>query len=439
MSRLSGENGGVSDQSAAVRAGILVTGTEVLAGAVTDRNGPWLSERLGELGVEVTQITTVGDRPEDLERALAAMSAQGVDLVVTSGGLGPTADDLTAEVVGRFAGRELVLDEDMERKIEAVIAKFAKRLRFDPEAARAGNRKQAMVPEGATALDPAGTAPGLVVPADGQVVVVLPGPPRELQEMWPRALETGPVRSVLERTRPFRTMSVRMFGLPESELAQALREIETDTDLSRVEITTCLRGGELVTDIRFTDDTDEVAEALVKGLEERLGKFTYSVEGEAVEHVVARLLGARTLAVAESCTGGLLAARCTEGAGASEWFAGGVVAYTNEAKAELLGVDPKLIEAHGAVSPEVAEAMTDGVLVRFEADAAVSVTGIAGPTGGTESKPVGYVCFCAKLSSGEVLQRDIVLPGDRADIRQRSVVVALHLARFLLEGREPPR
>ena len=422
-----------------VRAGILVTGTEVLAGAVTDRNGPWLSERLGELGVEVTQITTVGDRPEDLERALAAMRDQGVDLVVTSGGLGPTADDLTAEVVGSFAGRELVLDEQMERKIAAIIERFAKRLRFDPEAAREGNRKQAMIPEGATALDPAGTAPGLVVPADGQVVVVLPGPPRELQEMWPRALETGPVKEVLERTEPFKTMSVRMFGIPESELAKSLREIEADTDLSPIEITTCLRGGELVTDIRYTDDTKDIAEALAKGLDERLGRFTYSLEGEPVEHVIARLLGARTMAAAESCTGGLLAARCTEGAGASEWFAGGVVAYTNEAKTELLGVDPKLIEAHGAVSPEVADAMTDGALDRFGADAAVSVTGIAGPTGGTASKPVGYVCFCAKLATGEVLPRDVVLPGSRADIRQRSVVVALHLVRFLLEGREPPR
>ena len=429
----------MSERDAAVRAGILVTGTEVLAGAVTDRNGPWLSERLGELGVEVTQITTVGDRPEDLERALGAMREQGVDLVVTSGGLGPTADDLTAEVVGRFAGRELVLDEEMEGKIEAIIERFAKRLRFDPEAARAGNRKQAMVPEGAIALDPAGTAPGLVVPADGQVVIVLPGPPRELQEMWPRALEAEPVHEVLAQAEPFKTMSVRMFGIPESELAQALREIESDTDLSPVEITTCLRGGELVTDIRYTDDTHDVAEALVKGLDERLGRFTYSTEGEPVEHVLARLLGGRTMAAAESCTGGLIAARCTEGPGASEWFAGGVVAYTNESKADLLGVDPKLIEAHGAVSPEVAEAMADGALSRFEAEAAVAVTGIAGPTGGTDSKPVGYVCFCAKLSSGEMIPRDIVLPGSRGDIRQRATVVALHLVRFLLEGREPPR
>ena len=150
---------------AGVRAGILVTGTEVLSGFITDRNGPWVSERLGELGVEVSQIALVGDRPEDLEAALGAMRDQGMDLIVTTGGLGPTADDLTAEVVGRFAGRELVLDEEMEAKIHAILKEFARRFSFDADALRAANRKQAMVPEGATAIDPAGTAPGLVVPA----------------------------------------------------------------------------------------------------------------------------------------------------------------------------------------------------------------------------------------------------------------------------------
>ena len=422
-----------------VRAGIVVTGTEVLGGFITDRNGPWLSERLTGLGVELVQTTVVGDRPEDMEAVLRSMRDQGIDLVITSGGLGPTADDLTAEVVGRFAGRKLVLDEEMEVKIEKILERFARRMRFDMDALREANRKQAMVPEGAIAIDPAGTAPGLVVPADGQVVVVLPGPPRELQEIWSRALETEPVKEVLERADPYVELQVRMFGIPESELAQSLREIENETDLSALEITTCLRGGELITDIRHREGAETAAEALVKGLDDRLGQFAYSYNGESVENVVARLLGGRMLAVAESCTGGLLAARCTEGAGASEWFAGGVVAYSDEAKVALLGVDQKLLEAHGAVSPEVAEAMADGALDRFEADIACSITGIAGPTGGTESKPVGYVCFCTKLASGEKLARDPVLPGDRADIRQRSTVIALHLARYLLEGREPPR
>jgi nicotinamide-nucleotide amidase len=438
MTRVSERESG--ERGTGVRAGILVTGTEVLSGYVTDRNGPWLSERLADLGVEVEEITVVGDRPEDLEGALRHMRDQGLDLIVTSGGLGPTADDLTAEVVGRFAGRRLVLDEEMEKKIGEIIARYARRLRFDPEAVREANRKQAMVPEGATALDPAGTAPGLVVPADGQVVIVLPGPPRELQEMWPRALDAAPAREVLDRTEPFQTMSIRMFGIPESELAKALREIQEDgADLDQLEVTTCLRGGELVTDVRSRPGSDAAAETLRSGLEQRLGRFTYTETGESIEEVVFRLLGDRTIAVAESESGGLLAARLTLRPGSSKWFAGGVVSYSNDSKAELLGVDPSLIEKHGAASPEVAEAMADGALARFDADVACSTTGIAGPDGGTEEKPVGYVCFCAKTADGQRLPRDIVMPGSRNDVRERSVVVALHLVRYLLEGREPPR
>src|SRR3954462_5507937 len=296
-----------------VRAGILVTGTEVLSGYVTDRNGPWISEQLAALGVEVAEITVVGDRPEDLEGAMRHMRDEGLDLIFTSGGLGPTADDLTAEVVGRFAGRELVLDEEMEQKIADLIARFARRLRFDPEAGREANRKQAMIPQGAVAIDPAGTAPGLVVPADGQVVVVLPGPPRELQEMWPRALAAQPAQEVLGRAQPYRTMSIRMFGIPESELAKALREIEEEegVSLEQLEVTTCLRGGELVTDVRHREGAEQAAEALRTGLAERLGQFTYTESGESIEEVVFRLLGDRTVAVAESCTGDLLAGRLT--------------------------------------------------------------------------------------------------------------------------------
>jgi nicotinamide-nucleotide amidase len=423
-----------------LRAGILVTGTEVLSGYVTDRNGPWLSERLADLGVEVEEITVVGDRPEDLEGALRHMRDQDLDLIVTSGGLGPTADDLTAEVVGRFAGRKLVLDEEMEEKIAQIIARYARRLRFDPEAVREGNRKQAMVPEGAVAIDPAGTAPGLVVPADGQVVIVLPGPPRELQDMWPRALAAAPAQEVLGRAQPYTTMSIRMFGIPESELAKALREIEDEgVALDQLEVTTCLRGGELVTDVRHRDGSEEAAEGLRAGLAERLGQFTYTESGESIEEVVFRLLGDRTIAVAESESGGLLAGRLTLRPGSSQWFAGGVVSYSNESKAKLLGVDPKLIESKGAVSPEVAEAMADGAIERIDADVGCAVTGIAGPDGGSEEKPVGYVCFCAKTAAGERLARDPVLPGSRTEVRERSVVVALHLVRYLLEGREPPR
>ncbi len=425
-----------------LRAGIVVTGTEVLTGRIADRNGPWLSERLAERGVEVAHILVVGDRPEDLEAALRFMAAEGMDLIVTSGGLGPTADDLTAEVVAHFAGRELVLDDEVEAKIAEILRGFARRagvMRFDVEALREANRKQAMVPEGALALDPVGTAPGLVVPAAGRVVVVLPGPPRELQPMWPAALATGPLREVLARATPLHGYTLRMFGVPESEIAKSLREIEDEgVALGEVEITTCLRKGEIEIDVRYRDGAVATAEAVREGLRARHESHLFSLDGETIDAQVASLLAGHRLGLAESCSGGLLAARITDLPGASTYMAGGVVAYSNEAKAQLLGVDPALIEAKGAVSPEVAEQMALGALDRFGADVAVSITGIAGPDGGTEAKPVGYVCFNARLADGTAIARDPVIPGGRADIRERSALVGMHLLRMLLGGEEPP-
>jgi nicotinamide-nucleotide amidase len=421
-----------------IRAGIVVTGTEVLTGRIADSNGPWISERLAERGVEVAHILVVGDRPADLESALRFMAAEGMDLIVTSGGLGPTADDLTAEIVGRFAGRELVLDEEMEAKIAEVIRGFARRFRLDEAAVIAANRKQAMVPEGSTPLDPVGTAPGLVVPAGERVVIVLPGPPRELQPMWPVALETEAARAVLDRATPLRGYTMRMFGVPESEIAKSLREIEEDgVDLGAVEITTCLRRGEIEIDVRYRDEAVGVAEAVRDGLAERHRDQTFSLDGETVDSQVAKLLSGRRLGLAESCSGGLLAARITDLPGASAYMAGGVVAYSNEAKAELLGVDPALIEEKGAVSPEVAEAMAIGALERFGADVAVSITGIAGPDGGSEEKPVGYVCFNARLADGTAIARDPTIPGGRADVRERSALVGMHMLRALLGGEKP--
>jgi nicotinamide-nucleotide amidase len=422
-----------------VRAGIVVTGTELLSGRVSDRNGPWLAERLAELGVEVAHILTVGDRPADLEEALRFLAALDADLVVTSGGLGPTADDVTAAVVARFANRELVLDEGMEGKIEAITSRFARTLRFEPEARRAANRKQAMVPSGAAVIDPAGTAPGLVVPIEGgPTVIVLPGPPRELQAMWPVALSTHEAQAVLARADPFVERRVRLFGLPESEIAQSLREIGAETDLDALEITTCLRRSELEVDIRHHAGAEEAAERVVEGIVARHGPLVFSVDGASLDDQLAELLLGHRIGLAESETAGLLAGRLADRAGASRYLAGGVVAYSNEAKVDLLGVPADLIERRGAVSPEVAAAMAQGALERFGADVSCAVTGIAGPGGGTDQKPVGYVCFCVALANGTRLERDPVLPGSRADIRDRSVVVALHMIRRALRGEAPP-
>jgi nicotinamide-nucleotide amidase len=257
--------------------------------------------------------------------------------------------------------------------------------------------------------------------------------------MWPAALETEPVRELLARATPLHGYTLRMFGVPESEIAKSLREIETaGVALPEVEITTCLRRGEIEIDVRYRDGAMAVADAVRTGLAERHSRHLFSLDGETIDSQVAGLLAGRRLGLAESCSGGLLAARITNLAGASAYLAGGVVAYSNEAKAELLGVDPQLIAAHGAVSPEVAEAMALGAIERFDADVAVSITGIAGPDGGSEEKPVGYVCFNARLADGEAIAREHVIPGGRADIRERSALVGMHLLRILLGGEEPP-
>jgi nicotinamide-nucleotide amidase len=417
------------------RAGIVVTGTEVLTGRVRDRNGPWLSDRLLELGVELAHITICGDRPQDIEAQLQFMAEQGVDLIVTSGGLGPTADDMTVEVVARFSGRELYLDEALEERIAEILRPLMKRFRYwDPDAIRAANRKQALVPQGAVVIDPVGTAPGVVVP-DKPAIVVLPGPPRELQPMWEVALASDAVQAAIAGRTHYVQHTLRLFGLPESALAETLREAETQIeDLERLEITTCLRRGELELVARVEPDASGAYEALESFVREHHPRELYSSDGARVDDQVAELLAGRRIATAESCTAGLVAARLTDRPGSSDYVAGGVVVYADDAKTGLLEVDPELIERHGAVSEEVAAAMAEGALRRFEADTAVAVTGIAGPGGGTPEKPVGTVCWSVLLREGTSLTRTLLLPGDRSDIRERSTTVAMHLLRRLLSG-----
>ena len=415
------------------RAGIVITGTEVLTGRIQDRNGPWLSDRLLELGVELAHITICGDRPQDIEAQLSFLADQGVDLIVTSGGLGPTADDMTVEMVARFADRELVLDDDLEDKIAAILKPLMARFsHWDFEAVRRANRKQALVPEGSFIIDPVGTAPGVVVPGT-PTVVVLPGPPRELQPMWRTAVGTEAVQQAIAGRTEYRQQTIRMFGLPESGLADTLRDAEEGIDgYEGLEITTCLRRGEIEIVTRFEPPSAGVYDALVELLRERHAREIFSEDGSRIDDQVAQLLAGRRVATAESCTAGMLATRLTERPGSSAYVMGGVVAYSNEAKVELLGVDPALIERHGAVSEPVAEAMADGALTRFDADIAVSITGIAGPDGGTEEKPVGTVCWSVRLSDGRGITRTVRLPGDRADIRERSTTVAMHLLRRAL-------
>ena len=434
------------------RAGIVVTGTEVLTGRVSDRNGPWLAERLRDLGVQLAFTTIVGDRPQDMHEALAFMAARGLDLVITSGGLGPTADDLTAEVVGRFQEREMKLDPAVEERIAEILRPLAKRFPdIDMEAVRAGNRKQAMVPEGATVLDPVGTAPGLVVPPpdgrDGPTIVVLPGPPRELQPMWGTAVATEAMKAALKNAGQVEQRMLRLFGIPESEIAETLRVAEREgVALDRLEITTCLKRGEVEVVTVFDPAEEGVYRQFEDVVARRHPDTLFSNDGRSVDQQVAALLlhgppgGPRTVATAESCTGGLLAARLTELPGSSDYFKGGIVAYENDVKVHLAGVDPGLIEAYGAVSCQVAVALAEGACERLGADLGVGITGIAGPGGGTEDKPVGLVWLSVAraagdgVAGGEQLTRKVELPGGRVDVRDRATTVAMHLLRRVLDG-----
>ncbi len=421
------------------RAGIVVTGTEVLTGRVSDLNGPWLAEQLRQSGVDVGFTVVVGDRPQDLVDALDFLAGAGVDLILTSGGLGPTADDLTAAVVGDWQARPSAPDADLQARIAAIVEQLNARRTWtvDPEALAAGAAKQALVPDGAEVLEPVGTAPGLVVPpSSGSAhppVVVLPGPPAELQGMWRDALASPLVTAALAGRAELRQSTLRLWGTPEAAIAATLRRL--DAELEGLEITTCLRGGELEVVTRYGVDLADRYQGFTVAVLHEYGAAVFSTDGSTVDDIVAGLLDTRglTIATAESCTAGLLAGRLTERAGSSAWVRGGVVVYSNEAKHDLADVPTELVERHGAVSAEVASALAEGARRRLGADVGIGITGIAGPGGGTAQKPVGLVHLCVAGPDGSISAAP-VLGGGRTGVRARSVTVALHLVRELLQG-----
>lgn len=411
------------------RAIVVVTGSELVRGERTDRNGPFLAAEALRLGLEPARIVIVGDNPQELETALREGATADVCLV--SGGLGPTHDDRTVEFVARALGRGLHVDDELERQIEAVSRAAAERLKRSYADFQPGVTKQATVPDGARSLGLAGTAPGLLVEHGGKVVVVLPGPPGELQRLWPNALETDAFRAVLARTQPPGRRVLRFFGVSESAVARALAEAGGDGD--GVEATICARDFEIHVDLVVDAGAEERADALEAALLPPIEQWLYSRDERPIEEHVLALCRARglTFATAESETGGLVAARLTSIPGASDVFVGSVVAYANGVKASALGVPEAMIAARGAVSAEVAEAMAHGARTRLGADVAVAVTGIAGPGGGTDEKPVGLVHLHAAGPDGDAA-RELTFPGDRESIRARSAVIALHLVRRLL-------
>jgi nicotinamide-nucleotide amidase len=409
---------------------VVVTGSELVRGDRTDLNGPFLAREALRLGLEPARVAIVGDAPAELEATLR--DALEADAVLVSGGLGPTHDDRTVEMVAKALGVGIRVDSDLERQIEAVSRSAAVRLKRDYADFEPGVRKQATVPDGAISLGLAGTAPGLVVPREGgRVVVVLPGPPAELRRLWPRALETEAVRSLLERARPPGRRVARLFGVSESAVARALAEAGGDG--SGVEVTICARDFEIHVDLLVEPGREARADALEDAFLRPLERWLYGRDERGVEEHVLELCRLRklTLATAESCTGGLVAARLTSVPGSSDVVAGGVVAYSDAVKRSELDVPAELLVQHGAVSAEVAEAMARGARRRLGVDVAVAVTGIAGPDGGTDEKPVGLVYLHAEGPGGGI-GREFSFPGDRASIRARSVAGALHLVLRLL-------
>jgi len=412
------------------RAYVVVTGSELVRGERTDRNGPFLAREALRLGLEPARIAIVGDAPEELEAALR----EGVraDACFVSGGLGPTHDDRTVEMVARALGRPLHVDAELEERIEAVSRAAAERLRRPYADFAPGVTKQATIPEGAVSLGMAGTAPGLLVAhGEGQLVVVLPGPPAELQRLWPNALETEAFRALLGRTHPPGRRTLKLFGVGESSVAQALAAAGGDGD--GVEATICARDFEIHIDLVVEPGAEARADELEARLLPPIERWLYARDERPIEEHVLALCRARglSLATAESCTGGMVAARLTSVAGSSDVFVGGIVAYANDVKHEQLGVPEAILAEHGAVSAEAAEAMARGARERLGADVAVAVTGIAGPDGGTPEKPVGLVYLHAEGPDGGA-GREFGFPGDRDSIRARSTVGALHLVRRLL-------
>jgi nicotinamide-nucleotide amidase len=411
------------------RSVIVVTGSELVRGDRTDRNGPFVAAELQRLGVEPARIVIVGDGEQELEDALR--EGLGADLCVVSGGLGPTHDDRTVALVARAAGVGLRLDEGLHDEIGAISRRFAQRMGrpyvdFEP-----GVRKQATIPEGARSLGLAGTAPGLVLETSGAVVVVLPGPPAELRRLWTEALRAEPVQRVLSRAQPPQVRLLRFFGASESAVAKALADAGGEGD--GVEATICARDFEIHVDLFVERGAETRADELSEQLVAPLEQYLFSRDERPVEELVLELCRARglTLATAESCTGGLVAQRLTSVPGSSDVFLGAVVAYADEVKVRELGVPGEVLERYGAVSPETAEAMAAGARSGLGADVAVSVTGIAGPGGGTAEKPVGLVYLHGQGPEGG-RAADFVFPGDRDSIRRRAAATALHLVRQLL-------
>lgn len=412
------------------RAEVISVGTELLLGQITDTNATYICQRLADCGIPVYFRQTVGDNFERVQQAFR-LAWSRAELVVFTGGLGPTEDDLTKEAVAAVLGAELVEDPAALAHLEQFFARRGRTM-------TANQRRQALIPRGALAIPNRwGTAPGVFWEADGRVVVMVPGVPREMRGMMdefviPELRRRGWVGEEVIRSRVLRTV-----GIGEGQLEELVRDLIHTTNPT---VAPLAHVGEVHLRITARGSSEEVSRLLGEAearLRERLGDAVYGVDDETLDEVVARLLrdsGLR-VAVAESCTGGLVGERLTSVPGSSAYFLGGVVAYGNEAKVKLLGVPQRLLEEFGAVSAEVAEAMARGVRETFRADLGLGVTGVAGPGGGTETKPVGRVYLAvADLQSSRTVRADFGEEPGREGVRRLASQAALNLVRrYLLE------
>jgi nicotinamide-nucleotide amidase len=409
-----------------MKAEIIAVGSELLTPDRLDTNSLYLTRQLNQLGIAVTRKTIVGDERERLRDAFRDALGR-VELVISTGGLGPTLDDLTREAVSDFLDRKLLLNEEILRHIEGRFRRLGRTMSEN-------NKRQALVPEGATVLENSvGTAPGLWIEADGHFVVLLPGPPAEL-----RAIFTQQVEPRLERlaggTRLF-AREMRVAGLPESEVDHRAAPIYSA--YTGVETTILAAPGEIQIHLRCWSGDATAAEATLQEMVERLtlalGESVFTTAGESIEQAVGRELTRHqaTIAAAESCTGGLLAERLTRVPGSSAYFLGGVVCYSNDLKTAWVDVPPELIESQGAVSAAVAQTLAAGIRRRTGATLGVGITGIAGPAGGTPEKPVGLV-HIALADAVNGTERTAQLTGDRERIRWQASQLALDMVRRYL-------
>ncbi len=402
---------------------IIAIGSELLAPDRTDTNSLWLTEQLNRIGIDVKLKTIVGDDDARLEE-LIKDAVKRSRVVITTGGLGPTEDDITRKVVARALGRRLALDEKVLAEIRERFQSFGMTM---PER----NSRQAMVIDGAEVLpNPNGSAPGLYLEQAECSVALLPGPPRENQPMYQNHVQARFEK--LAGDIHFARRVMRVSGMGESAVDERIAPIYSQYENP---LTTILfNSSEIEIHLRAHGRTEDEAEALLDDLslkiEKQLGNSVFSFRGETMEEVVGRRLAITgfTLAVAESCTGGLIAQRLTSVPGSSAYFTEGLVTYSNESKTRLLGVDKKLIKEHGAVSKEVARDMARGVRHRARTDFGLAVTGIAGPDGGTEEKPVGLV-YIALADDAHTEHKRLKLPGDRELIRWRASQAALDMLR----------